>query len=69
MPAFRPPEAKNARQVLVLLGTVLIGLFVGITFLANGFSLTPTSAGNDQLTAGSPCVLAEAASSTISYRP
>src|SRR5262245_54222230 len=43
VPAFRPPEAKNARQVLVLLGAVLIGLFVGITFLANGFALTPTS--------------------------
>jgi amino acid transporter len=41
VPAFRPPEARNARQVLVLLGTVLIGLFVGITFLANGFGLTP----------------------------
>ena len=43
VPAFRPPEAKNARQVLVLLGVVLIGLFVGITFLANGFGLTPTA--------------------------
>ena len=43
VPAFRPPEAKNARQVLVLLGVVLISLFVGITFLANGFGLTPTA--------------------------
>ena len=43
VPAFRPPEARNARQVLVLLGTVLIGLFVGITFLANGFALAPTA--------------------------
>jgi amino acid transporter len=41
VPAFRPPEARNARQVLVMLGTVLIGLFVGITFLANAFGLTP----------------------------
>jgi amino acid transporter len=43
VPAFRPPEAQNARQVLVLLGAVLISLFVGITFLANGFGLTPTA--------------------------
>jgi amino acid transporter len=43
VPAFRPPEARNARQVLILLGMVLIGLFVGITFLANGFGLTPTA--------------------------
>ena len=42
VPAFRPPEARNARQVLVLLGIVLITLFVGITFLANAFGLTPT---------------------------
>jgi amino acid transporter len=42
VPAFRPPEARNARQVLVLLGTVLIGLFIGITFLANAFGLIPT---------------------------
>jgi amino acid transporter len=42
VPAFRPPEAKNARQVLVALGVVLIALFVGITFLANAFGLMPT---------------------------
>jgi amino acid transporter len=42
VPAFRPPEAKNARQVLVALGAVLTVLFVGITFLANGFGLTPS---------------------------
>ena len=42
VPAFRPPESKNARQVLVALGAVLAVLFVGITFLANGFGLTPT---------------------------
>ena len=53
VPAFRPPEAKNARQVLVLLGVVLISLFVGITFLANGFGLTPTAAGDYQLPARS----------------
>jgi len=41
VPAFRPPEAQNARQVLVMLGTILIGLFIGITFLANVFGLVP----------------------------
>ncbi|MBI3456536.1 MAG: APC family permease [Candidatus Rokubacteria bacterium] len=39
--AFRPPEARNARQVLVMLGVVLIALFVGITVLANAFGLVP----------------------------
>jgi len=42
VPAFRPPESRNARQVLVALGAVLVTLFVGITFLANAFGLTPT---------------------------
>jgi amino acid transporter len=41
VPAFRPPEARNARQVLVLLGTILVGLFVGITVLAYVFGLVP----------------------------
>jgi amino acid transporter len=41
VPAFRPPEARHARQVLVMLGVILITLFVGITFLANAFGLTP----------------------------
>ena len=35
VPAFRPPEARNARQVLVMLGTILITFFIGITFLAH----------------------------------
>jgi amino acid transporter len=41
VPAFRPPEARNARQVLVMLGVILTSLFVGITFLANHFALVP----------------------------
>ncbi|MBI3457437.1 MAG: APC family permease [Candidatus Rokubacteria bacterium] len=42
VPAFRAPEARNARAVLAMLGLVLIGLFLGITFLANAFGLVPT---------------------------
>jgi amino acid transporter len=41
VPAFRPPEARNARHVLLMLGTILIGLFIGITFLANTLGLVP----------------------------
>jgi amino acid transporter len=41
VPAFRSPEARNARQVLVMLGVVLITLFIGITFLVNAFGLVP----------------------------
>jgi hypothetical protein len=41
VPAFRPPEARNARVVLAWLGIILITLFVGITFLARHFHVMP----------------------------
>ena len=41
VPAFKPPEAKNARIVLAWLGVILITLFMGITFLARHYHLTP----------------------------
>jgi len=41
VPAFRPPEARNARVVLACLGIILIALFMGITFLAHHFHVTP----------------------------
>jgi amino acid transporter len=42
VPAFRTPEARNARAVLAMLGVILIVLFLGITFLGNAFGLLPT---------------------------
>ena len=41
VPAFRPPEARNARVVLTWLGVILIALFMGITFLARHFHVVP----------------------------
>jgi amino acid transporter len=41
VPAFRPPEAHNARVVLTWLGVVLISLFMGITYLALDFGIRP----------------------------
>ena len=41
VPAFKPPEAKNARVVLAWLGAILISLFMGITFLTRHYGLTP----------------------------
>ena len=41
VPAFKPPEAHNARIVLTWLGVILIALFIGITFLAYDFGLAP----------------------------
>jgi amino acid transporter len=41
VPAFRPPEARNARIVLAWLGIILITLFMGITFLARHYHVIP----------------------------
>src|SRR5919197_4863774 len=41
VPAFKAPEAYNARIVLLSLGAILITLFLGITYLAYDFGITP----------------------------
>jgi amino acid transporter len=41
VPAFRPPEDRNARRVLLALGGILITLFLGISALAHAFGLVP----------------------------
>ncbi|HJV56611.1 MAG TPA: APC family permease [Methylomirabilota bacterium] len=41
VPAFRHPEARNARIVLAWLGIILISLFMGITFLARHYQVMP----------------------------
>jgi amino acid transporter len=39
--AFKPPEVKNARTVLLWLGGIMVTLFVGITILAALFGIVP----------------------------
>jgi amino acid transporter len=41
VPAFKPPEAKNAAFTLGTLGVLLASLFLGITFLANAYRANP----------------------------
>jgi amino acid transporter len=41
VPAFKPPEAANARTVLSWLGVLLIALFLGITYLSYDFGIRP----------------------------
>ena len=41
VPAFKPPEARNARVVLTWLGVILILLFIGITYLAYDLGIAP----------------------------
>lgn len=39
--AFKPPEAKNARITLVVMGVILLSLFLGITELTRFYHIVP----------------------------
>ncbi|MBI2885927.1 MAG: APC family permease [Chloroflexi bacterium] len=41
VPAFNPPEARNAQLVLVLMGTFFGSIFLGISFLAGQLGVVP----------------------------
>jgi amino acid transporter len=41
VPAFRAPEARTARRVLLALGAILITLFLGISALVHAFGVVP----------------------------
>jgi amino acid transporter len=44
VPAFRPPESKNAAATLVTMAVLAITMFIGITFLAHVYKVLPTEA-------------------------
>jgi amino acid transporter len=41
VPAFRPPEARNAGTVLILMGLLFGSIFLGISFLASQLGVLP----------------------------
>ena len=45
VPAFKPPEAKNAAATLGAVAILLAILFLGITFVASSFGVLPTPEG------------------------
>ena len=42
VPAFRPPESKNAAQTLVAMAIMSITMFMGITLLAHAYGVIPS---------------------------
>ncbi len=48
VPAFKPPEARNAARTLMTMAIILGTLFVGITFLAANFQIMPMEGPNKQ---------------------
>src|SRR6266705_3442443 len=43
VPAFRPPEAKNAAATLIAMAVMAVGMFVGITVLAHAYRVIPSA--------------------------
>ena len=68
VPAFKPPEAQNARIVLAWLGVILIVLFLGITYLAYDFGILPRPERDGGLPARPPRLRRRARSTTRSRR-
>jgi amino acid transporter len=53
VPAFRPPEARNAAATLVAMAVLLGMLFIGITLVADAYQIVPSEEGS-----GGPTVIA-----------
>src|SRR5918999_685448 len=45
VPAFKPPESRNAATTLMVMAAVLGTLFIGITYLASAFGIVPVEHG------------------------
>ena len=74
VPAFKPPESKNAANTMTVMAVLLGTLFVGLTVVAVAFGLRPTQPGGPSIVAmaaevtfgaGSPLVPAFAAATAL----
>ncbi|MEO8229739.1 MAG: APC family permease [Chloroflexota bacterium] len=51
VPAFKPPEARNAANTLTIMAVLLGVLFVGITVVARSYEILPTAPGGPSVVA------------------
>ena len=51
VPAFQPPESKNAANTMIAMALLLGVLFIGITFVADGYGILPTEQGGQTVVA------------------
>lgn len=49
IPAFKPPESKNAGKTLIVMAALLITMFVGITFLSHQLGILPNEETHETL--------------------
>jgi amino acid transporter len=47
--AFKPPEAKNAAETMVVMGVIAMTLFLGISFISTHLSLIPFEEGGESI--------------------
>ena len=74
VPAFKPPEARNAANTMTVMAVLLAVLFIGLTVVAVAFDLRPTAEGGPSVVAlaarsafgdGSPLATLFAASTAL----
>jgi amino acid transporter len=51
VPAFKPPESKNAANTMTIMAVLLAVLFIGLTVFAVAFGLRPTDEGGPSIVA------------------
>ena len=51
VPAFQPPESKNAGDTMIAMAILLAVLFVGITFVSDAYGIEPTVKGGETVVA------------------
>lgn len=51
VPAFKPPESRNASTTLIVMAILLAVLFLGITVVADAFGILPTEEGGPTVVA------------------
>jgi amino acid transporter len=51
VPAFQPPESKNAGDTMIAMAILLAVLFIGITFVSDAYGIVPTLQGGETVVA------------------
>jgi uncharacterized membrane protein len=60
VPAFKPPEARNAGKTLIAMALLLGTIFIGVTIIADAYSIVPSLDGS-----GGPTVVAQVATAVF----
>src|SRR5439155_9088904 len=64
VPAFKPPEAKNAANTMTAMAVLLAILFIGVTIVAHAYDVVPSRDGS-----GGPTVIALVAGTAFGDGP